>query len=139
MGNILQIRVMAYTFRPEDVVKAWPKLSMLAFGSEYVQEAENNNLPLNPLMQEGVLKLIDTLYQGVTYGTWVVVPLEDIKERVEALTPGVNHLMELKKELENYLANWQPKEANQITIKIEDALTDLEKIAPAWVAASASK
>lgn len=133
MGRILQVRVLAYTYRAEDVVKAWPKLATLAFGLDYVKDAEKGKLALEETTKKGVLDMIRTLSDGLTFDAWTVEPHKDMKEKIAVLEPGVKHLVELTSGLENFLSDWRAAEANQATVKIEDALDTLEKEAPAWI------
>lgn len=135
MGQVLQIRVLAYTYRAEDVVKAWPKLATLAFGFEYVKLAKKGKLDLEDPSRKGVLDLIQALDDGLNFDSWVVEPHEDMKEGIAALEPGVKALKQLVTELEDLLSDWRATEANQVTIKMEDALTALEKQAPTWIPA----
>ena len=139
MGRILQVRVLAYTYRAEDVVKAWPKLAALAFGFEYVQEARKGGLELEGTSQKGVLDIIRALNDGLMFDAWAVEPHQDMKEGIAALEPGVKNAMRLIDELESFLADWRASEANQVTVKIEDALDALERQAPSWIPAESKE
>lgn len=50
MGKLLQIRVSAWTYREEDVVRAWPALAALAWPR-----------PQYPGEKRGVLELVTAL------------------------------------------------------------------------------
>ena len=139
MGRILQVRVLAYTYSAEDLVRAWPKLATLAFGLEYVQDAKKGNLELQETSRKGVVDLIHALSDGLSFDAWAVEPHRDMKERIAELEPGVKNLTKLVAELEDFLADWRAGEANQVTVKIEDALDVLEKQAPAWIPAESKE
>ena len=53
MGKLLQIRVSAWTYREEDVVRAWPALTALAWPR-----------PQYPDEKRGVLELVTALENG---------------------------------------------------------------------------
>ena len=53
MGKLLQIRVSAWTYREEDVVRAWPALTALAWPR-----------PQYPDEKRGVLELVTALEIG---------------------------------------------------------------------------
>ena len=54
MGKLLQIRVSAWTYREEDVVRAWPALTALAWPR-----------PQYPDEKRGVLELVTALENGL--------------------------------------------------------------------------
>jgi hypothetical protein len=112
MGRVLQVRVMAYTFSEKEVEDAWSGLFSIAFGKEKL----SGNARV-----KGVLELIDALHDQIRFG-------ELDKKIVEALTPGVDKVLSIKKELEQVLADWQPQKANELTFVLEDELDELEKI-----------
>ncbi len=58
--------------------------------------------------------------EGLTFMKWS-------KARQEALGPGIREAARLKQNLENALADWQPREANALSDQLEDALDRLEQ------------
>ena len=59
MGKLLQIRVSAWTYREEDVVRAWPALTALAWPR-----------PQYPDEKRGVLELVTALENGLSFEDW---------------------------------------------------------------------
>ena len=116
MGKILQIRVMAYTYDEGDVTKAWPKLSALAFPARYPAPQ------VSP--QKGVLELIDSLVDQIRFD------MVD-KSVKQALGAGADAIKDLKAQLEEALANWNPQKANKLSDDLEQMLDELEKETPA--------
>jgi len=115
MGKVLQIRVMAYTYSPEDVERTWPKLALLVW----------EELPSGPPEKDrGVFELVQALQNGLAFEDWD----EDVKKRLD---PGIMNIVALRDKLEAALADWNATEANKLSDKLEDALTELEKEAPA--------
>lgn len=108
MGRILQIRVSAYTFNPQEVEKAWPTLFEIAFGQD-----QKVNHP-------GVFELITRLKEKILF--------EEIQKEIEeVLEPKLKEISLLQKKVEEALANWEPKEANQLSYQLEDKLDNLEQ------------
>ncbi len=115
MGKLLQIRVMAYTYRPEDVAETWPKLSGLVWPEP----------PAGPPEKErGVLELVQALEDGASFGDWSA----DVKKNLE---PGLALALVQRRRLESALADWKASEANAASEQLEEALTDMEREAPA--------
>lgn len=115
MGKILQIRVLAYTYDENDVVKAWPKLSTLAFPERY---------PAPQLASsKGVFELVESLVDQIQFD------MVD-KSVKQALAAGTDAIKGLKSQLEQALADWNPQKANQLSDELEQALDELEKEAP---------
>ena len=110
MGRVLQIRVSASTFDEREVADRWPALCRLAF-AELPEGAPR-----------GVLELVEHLADRQRIG------LLDGKA-VEALGEKAGRAAELKSELEQALADWNAREANALSERIEDLLDDLEKAA----------
>ena len=112
MGRVLQVRVMAYTFSEKEVEDTWPGLFNMVFGKDdFLKRARS----------KGVLELVDALNDLIRFG--------DMDKKIEeALIPGVDRVLSLKKELEQALADWQPQKANELTFALEDELDELEKI-----------
>ena len=112
MGRVLQIRVSASTYRPEDVKKNWPRLFNLAWPEADVHEP----------VGVGVLELIDRLSNESRLGDWP-------KERKQRLEPGVSRLVYLKQQLEAALGDWKPQQANSLSNDLEGLLDELEETA----------
>ena len=64
--------------------------------------------------------MVRALDEGLTFMKWS-------KARQEALGPGIREAARLKQNLENALADWQPREANALSDQLEDALDRLEQ------------
>ena len=112
MGDILQIRVMAYTPDVGDVEKKWPELSELAW------PPANTYAPA----KRGVLELVETLVARLRF--------EDVpKAKAAALLPDALKAKALIVDLENALGEWNPSLANKISVQLEDAVTALESLA----------
>jgi hypothetical protein len=110
MGRVLQIRVAAQTFRPEDVEETWPTLTNLAWPEP--RPADNAN--------RGVLDLADDLLEQLTHGDWP-------DERKESLRAGIAKAMDIRRRLETALSDWDPKAADRMSYDLEDVLDSLEK------------
>ena len=108
MGKLLQIRVTSWTYREEDVLSTWPELARLAWPR-----------PRYPGEKRGVLELVEALGNEFRYGDWD-------KERKEMLREGLTEAIKLKKDLEDALANWDPRKANKLSDLLEDNLSKLE-------------
>jgi hypothetical protein len=109
MGDILQVRVMAYTPDVSAVEKQWPELSELAW------PPANNYAPA----KRGVLELVETLVARLRF--------EDVpKAKVDALLPDALKAKALIVDMEAALGEWNASQANKISIQIENALTALE-------------
>lgn len=110
MGKVLQIRVMAYTFDQEDVKRAWPLLYTQVWGESEPRPDE----------VRGVLDLVRGLDDGCQFAPWD-------KQIKLLLEPGVKKLVALTQQLEDALGDWDPKQANVLSDRLEEALTELEK------------
>ena len=112
MGKFLQIRVSAWTYREEDVADNWPNLCALAWPA-----------PPRPGEKRGVLELAETLHTGILYAGWN----SNLKK---LLAQGIDEVENIRNQLENALANWEPRAANKLSERLEEILTDLEDIVP---------
>lgn len=112
MGRILTIRVSAQTYRPEDVLTAWPKLFRLVFPL-YVK---------GDPVHHGVLEFARAVEDVHEYGDWPAA----VKERMR---DSVTRLSRLRIGLEEALAARKPAEADHLSYDLEDTLDDLEKTA----------
>ena len=113
MGKILQVRVSAVTYDPDDVYSRWPELSRLAWGEkEFVD-----------LKGVGVRELTAALEDKWKFGEdWP----HDLKK---FLAKDVEALRELDRSLEDVLAERRADAADRITYELEDALDELEGLA----------
>ncbi|SCM73626.1 hypothetical protein [Desulfovibrio sp. 86] len=108
MGEALQIRVTAVTWNEDLLEKLWPQLTELAFSVPIKHE------------KHGVLEMVRALHEGLQFLPWS-------EARRKAMGPGIEEAARLKQALENALADWQPREANILSDKLEDVLDTLEK------------
>ncbi|HBW16674.1 MAG TPA: hypothetical protein DEF41_11225 [Desulfovibrio sp.] len=113
MGRYLQIRVSASTFREEEVLRAWPRLTALVW-------------PDGPVGPEGggVLQLVAALDDACNFAGW-----NDTLRK--ALGQGIERAAVLKANLEEALGEWNAREANRLSDELEAALDELERLAPA--------
>ena len=107
MGNILQIRVSAWTYDEAAVEEAWPRLAELAF-----------SVPLKH-HKRGVLEMVAALDDGLHFMDWPV-PLKD------SIAPGLSRVVAIRDQLEGALADWNPRRANSLSNELEDALDAVE-------------
>ena len=107
MGKVLQIRVLAHTWNEELAEKMWPRLYELAF-----------SVPTK-FKKHGVAELIQGLDEGLTYLDWS-------KDRQNKMGDGIKKAVQLYRELERALAEWQVSNANRLTDEIEQVLEQLE-------------
>lgn len=108
MGKILQIRVSATTFDPDQVKKRWPNLFKMAWGEE------------SPGPNRGVLELAATLADRKRLGM-----LSD----AASMAQDIDKAEALGESLEAALGDWQAAKANEISDRLEDQLDELEKAA----------
>ncbi len=111
MGRFLQIRVSAATFDPVEVEKAYPNLCKIAWPP---QGAPGTG-------QTGVLELVDALWDQTRFGDQP----DALKEK---LKPGAEKAAAIKERLETALSDRDPRAADALSYRIEDALTELEKL-----------
>lgn len=77
MGKLLQIRVSAWTYREEDVVRAWPALTALAWPR-----------PQYPDEKRGVLELVTALENGLSFEDWPQAVAEGLRKASGAPPPS---------------------------------------------------
>jgi hypothetical protein len=109
MGRLLQIRVSASTFKPEDVERAWPKLVAAAWPQG-----------ITPAGRIGVLELVDALSDSFRFGD---LP-EPVKIEIE---PGITRAKYVKHQLEEALGEWNARKANELSDTLEQILDETEK------------
>ncbi|HDQ41112.1 MAG TPA: hypothetical protein ENN39_08825 [Desulfonatronum sp.] len=111
MGKVLQIRVSAETYDPQQVERHWPRLSRLAWGVNATAEGR----------VMGVRELIAAVNDLWKFGNeWS----EEIRETVGRALPG---LLDLDHRLEAALADRRPDQADALSYEIEDVLDGLER------------
>jgi len=108
MGKALQIRVSAVTWNEDLLEKLWPQLTELAFSVPIKHE------------KHGVLEMVRALDEGLQFLPWS-------EARRKALGPGIKKAAQIKAELEEALADWQPRDANKLSDALEDVLDQLER------------
>ncbi len=108
MGKALQIRVSAVTWNEALLKKLWPKLNEFAF-----------NIP-HKHPKQGVLEMVQCLGDGLQFMPWQA-------ERKEKLGPNIIKAVETMRNLENALANWEPRKAHELSEQLEDILNSLEQ------------
>ena len=112
MGKVLQIRVSAWTYNEDDVKKSWEGLSALAWPR-----------PPYPGEKRGVLELVTALENGLGFEDWPKAVADRLRE-------GIGRVGDLRNQLEQALADWNPREANRLSDALEDALSLLEEQSP---------
>ena len=112
MGKFLQIRVSAVTYDASKVAAAYPRLCALAWPVEASA----------PAGSRGVLELAAALADRVRLG-------EPFPAR-EAVLGGLKPVLAARDGVENALANRDPQQADHFSYALEDALAELEKLAP---------
>ena len=112
MGKLLQIRVSAWTYSEEDVIRAWPALTALAWPR-----------PQFPGEQRGVLELVTALENGLAFEDWPKAVAADLRE-------GIGRAAAVKKDLEKALFQWEPRKANGLSETLEEELATLNERAP---------
>ncbi|MEA4858712.1 hypothetical protein [Solidesulfovibrio sp.] len=113
MGKFLQIRVIAQTYDTAAAEERFAKLYALAWPVAATP-------PAGPL---GLLELTAALDDAVRLGD---LPPGDRA----ALLPGVEKAMAVRAALEAALGERDPKTADKLSYDLEDALAELEKLAP---------
>ncbi len=112
MGNILYIRVSASTYNEDDVKKHFPLLHKLAWRDD------DRYIPAS--QRYGVLELIATV-QDVLDFAQIDIEVKNF------LMADWKTLCEMKKELEQYVLEWKPHKASELTYTIEEKLAEIEK------------
>ena len=115
MGKVLQIRVSAWTYDEDEVARTWPQLTALVWpeGGSWTVAGSRH----------GVMELAEALPDVVRFGDWP----EDTRR---LLQEGVARVSAAASSLREALANWQPREANQWSDTLEEALSALEQTVP---------
>lgn len=113
MGKFLQIRVTATTYDADAAEERFRKLYALAWPTA----------PTPASGPKGLLELTQALDDAVRLGD---LPGPDRA----ALLPGVERAMRVKAALDAALGERDPKTADRLTYALEDALAELEKLAP---------
>ena len=108
MGKVLQIRVIATTWNDDLVEDYWPRLARLSFG-----------LPIK-FENHGVLEMVRGLAEGLQFMKWS-------DARKAAMGPGIEKVAEIRREIEKALSDWNPRQANELSNQLEDALDQLER------------
>ncbi len=108
MSKVLQIRVIAETWNDDLLEEDWPHISRLAF-----------SLPIK-LENHGVLEMVRALKEGLEFMDWS-------EERKEALGPGIRECARIRDDIYQALSDWEPRKANDLSNKLEDALDRLER------------
>lgn len=108
MGKVLQIRVIAVTWDDELLEDYWPKLSKLAF-----------SVPVK-VEKRGLMEMVRCLAEGLEFMKW-----SDATKM--ALGPGIKEAAKIRGEIEEALADWDPRRANDLSNQLEDALDRLER------------
>ena len=111
MGRLLQIRVSASTFSPDDVETAWPWLCALV----WTKSPAGGVAP-----DRGVLQLVRGLDDGRRFGAWS----EEARKRLDV---GIDAAVHLADRLERALGDWNPTLANRLSEELENLLDDLER------------
>ena len=107
-GKIL----MKDSYREEDVVRAWPALTALAWPR-----------PQYPDEKRGVLELVTALENGLSFEDWPQAVAEGLRE-------GIGRAAAAKKDLEEALFQWEPRKANELSETLEEELATLNERAP---------
>lgn len=113
MGRTVQIRVIAQTPRPEDILDRWPRLVQLAWDGEQT---------LADGRKRGVLELARDLHDKLRFAV-----SEDVRE---ALEPHAAKAVDLVRDLEDALGDWDATRANTLSEELESALDEAEPLAP---------
>ena len=114
MGDLLQIRVIAWTYGPEDAEKYWPRLFQLAWPDQAKP----------PMSKRGVLETVEALDQMRALGLWPDLALSAL------LGEEIRQLVKIKTALEDALGEWRPSEANKLSVELENAMIKLEHKLP---------
>ena len=112
MGRVLQIRVSAWTYNEDEVVRTWPQLAELV----WAQLGRWGPVGL----KHGVIELAEYLADAIRFSD-----LPD--EQKQRLDHGAQTVTTRLTEMRDALANWDPRTANALSEKLEEALTELER------------
>ena len=116
MGKVVQIRVIAQTWL-EDVAKAWPALTALAFKNL-------DNVQPHARSMQGFIQALDDEQR---FADWQ----PELKELLES---GISELVGLSGTLDAALAEWDAHKANTVSDAIEDVVARMEKSIPKEIA-----
>jgi hypothetical protein len=116
VGRTLQIRVSATTFDVAEVEKRWPRLCGLAFSPVAVK------IPIIPEERRGVVELVEHLCDRLELG---MLPDDATRELADAARKA----RAAREALAAHLSDWNAREANQDTDRMEEALDELEQLA----------
>ena len=116
MGKILQIRVIATTYRAEEVKETWPRLSALAW-------PHPPRVAGPPLEARGVMELAGVLHDRARF-------VHKDGELAPKLTQGLADAAQKKRDIETALADRDPQRANTLSQELESLLDELERLAP---------
>lgn len=108
MGKVVQIRVIAVTWNEDLIEDYWPRVARLAF-----------SVPIK-LANHGVLEMVRALSEGLEFEDWS-------EARKQAMGPGIRKAEQIRVDLEKALADWEPRKANELSNRLEDALDELER------------
>ena len=111
MGRVLQIRVGAWTYDEDEVLRTWPHLTALVW-PQLDQWGPAG-------MKHGVIELAAHLADAIRFSD---LP----KEQKENLAPLARSVTALLEEMRAALADWKPRAANTLSEKLEEALTELD-------------
>lgn len=116
MGKILQIRVVATTYRAEEVKDAWPRLSALAW-------PHPPRVAGPPPEARGVMELAGVLHDRARF-------VHKDGELAPELMQGLADAAQKRRDIEAALADWAPERANTLSQELESLLDELEGLAP---------
>lgn len=128
MGRVLTVRMIATTYREEEVFASWPRLCALAWpGKGTVCRDGWKPAPVTfapPVaadpVRRGVVELVSGLLEESRLGDWD-------KTVKNSLQSGLVDLEKAFRQLESALADWQGQAANAATNDMEDCLDSLEE------------
>lgn len=128
MGRVLTVRMIATTYREEEVFASWPRLCALAWpgkGKVYQDGWKPDPMAFAPPVaadpvRRGVVELVRCLLEESRLGDWDT----SVKN---GLRSGLVDLEKACKRLEDALADWQGQAANAATNDMEECLDSLEE------------
>lgn len=133
MGDLLNIRVQAFTYDERKLGSTWPRLCSLIWPYWFDRLAlkVRGMKDFGPVSAPGsVEKALGTRSHGVVElaeGLADMLRFGDMDEKVRAALQGdVAEVTRLNAELAKALANWDTKAAGPLTNTLEDALAKVE-------------
>ncbi|EFI34949.1 conserved hypothetical protein [Desulfonatronospira thiodismutans ASO3-1] len=111
MGEIIQIRVMAQTFDPEEAKKRWSDLAEAAFDMDSLQIKAEKDFHI---------KLVDALVDRNKLGQLSPNLKEAIQKDLQ--TAG-----QLRDKLQRSLSDWDPRAADRAAYELEDVLDRMQQ------------